>query len=146
MQWLCMSAIRFTSHGCHRSVRAYRETPASCLPPDRAGTIFYRADFCQRSFLDLKRCFNVGFRRNDRRMSQSKYDDMCKNPQLGTTCDHIRKNNRRLPIANHVVDYRAPNTVFLRFGYFIKEDLQCDTLNEVNLMFKLQMPHRTITS
>ncbi len=34
------------------------------------------------------------------------FDQIVSNPQLGTNCDHIRKNYRRLPIAHHVVYYR----------------------------------------
>ena len=34
------------------------------------------------------------------------FDQIVNNPQLGTKYDHIRKNYRRLPIANHIVYYR----------------------------------------
>lgn len=34
------------------------------------------------------------------------FDQLANNPQLGTKCDHIRKDYRRMPIARHVIYYR----------------------------------------
>ena len=38
------------------------------------------------------------------------FDQIANNPQLGTTCNHIRNNYRRLLIEHHVVYYRITNS------------------------------------
>ena len=35
------------------------------------------------------------------------FDQLASNPQLGTTCDHIRKGYRRRSVGRHVIYFRA---------------------------------------